>query len=131
MKHTDLTRCAIGRPLAFGFAGWIMLAVIMVFATAGGGQAQSRLIGSAFDPFTTAVSLSPKQRPLVAKPAVFENGVPDDATGNLPFATVAADLALTPAPALSFLPSRPVREVVADHSRHLAIPLGARAPPTR
>jgi hypothetical protein len=47
-----------------------MLAVIMVFAIAGAGQPQLRVIGSAFDPSTTAVSLSPKQRSLGEKTAV-------------------------------------------------------------
>ena len=131
MNHTDLTKCAIGRPLACPFAGWIMLAVIMLFATAGGGQAQLRLIGSAFDPSTTAVSLSPKQRLLTAKSAVFQNDIPDEATGSLPLAAVAANLALTHTPLVFLLPLQSVREVASDHLRHLAIPLGARAPPTR
>jgi hypothetical protein len=129
MNHTHASAGATERQLAFPLAAWIMLAVIMVFAIAGGGQAQLRVIGSAFDPSTTAVSLVPKQRSLGAKPAIFQSGIPDVVLGSPPALAVAAYEAVTTAPVLFLRLWQPALNVALGRSRSLAKPLGARAPP--
>jgi hypothetical protein len=51
------------QPTQRGFALCVvaMLLVVLLSALPGGGQARSRLVGSAFDPTTVSVALSPKQ----------------------------------------------------------------------
>lgn len=121
-----------GRPLIFPFAGWIMLAVIMIFAAAAGGQVQPqlRLNGSAFDPSTTAVALNPKQRSPAAKAAVLQNDLPDALTGSAPVADGAAVLAASPIWQTLPIASAPLAlYAVPGQLRRPASPLGARAPP--
>lgn len=129
MNHTDLSHRATEPQLAFPLAGWIMLAVIMIFAIAGGGEAQLRVIGSAFDPSTTAVSLSPKQRPVSTKLAILQSGLPDVVSGSPPVVALAAYAAVTTAPVLLLRLWQPALRAVVGHSRSLVKPLGARAPP--
>jgi hypothetical protein len=105
-----------------------MLAVIMVFAIAGAGQPQLRVIGSAFDPSTTAVSLSPKQRSLGEKTAVLRSDLPEVEAGNSPDVAVAAYAVVTPVPVLSARIWQPASRLIA-HARYSSKPVGARAPP--
>jgi len=48
-------------PAAFLLWGWTMLLVVLLSAAPTGGQPRTRLLGSAFDPATVSVVLSPKQ----------------------------------------------------------------------
>jgi len=51
-------------PAAFLLWGWAMLLVVLLSAAPTGGQPRTRLLGSAFDPATVSVVLSPKQSRL-------------------------------------------------------------------
>jgi hypothetical protein len=48
-------------PAAFLLWGWAMLLVVLLSAAPTGGPPRTRLLGSAFDPATITVVLSPKQ----------------------------------------------------------------------
>lgn len=132
MDHFDCTTGAKGRQLIFPLAGWIMLAVIMLFAAAAGGQAQPQLRsnGSAFDPSTSAVALKSNKRVLAAKPILLVNDLADVPAASSPIPAAYAVYPHLPVwravlrNSAFFAP-----DLVRDHSRLLALPLGARAPP--
>jgi hypothetical protein len=73
-----------------------MLLVVLLSAVPTGGQARSRLVGSAFDPTTVSVALSPKQpKAKASAQAPDRRRLPDSASGNAP-----VQLALAPVAAL-------------------------------
>ena len=115
------------------FALWVlaMLLVVLLSAMPSGGQARTRLVGSAFDPTTVSVALSPKQpKAKTSAQAPDRRRLPDTASGDGP-----VQLALAPAAALVI-----ARSVEAGASpfaqpatvagpRALTRAHGARAPP--
>lgn len=77
------------------FALWVvaMLLVVLLSAMPSGGQARTRLVGSAFDPTTVSVALSPKQPKAKASAQTPDRRrLPDSAFGQAPVL-----LALAPA----------------------------------
>ncbi|MBT2134414.1 hypothetical protein KK137_08725 [Croceibacterium sp. LX-88] len=62
MHRRNLMMPRVGRP---AFVGWFMLLVVLISAVPTTGQARTRVIGSAFDPATYSVVVSPK-KPRVA-----------------------------------------------------------------
>lgn len=114
---------------AFAVWAWTMLFVVLLSAVPTEGQARTRLVGSAFDPTTVSVALSPKQPKAKASlESSDRRRVPDSASGEpaqVAFITapVAADPSAKP-DAAPFVHSAPPDELRALTRAH-----GPRAPP--
>lgn len=107
--------------------GWGLLFVVLLSAAPTGGPPRSRLVGSAFDPATVSVALSPRQ-PKVK--ATVEQARPDDPgklNPQLPLAAATATLPEIAALDSSARAAFPIRAT--PDIRRLVRPLGARAPP--
>lgn len=85
-------------PAAFLLWGWTMLLVILLSATPTEGVTGTRAMGSAFDPTTASVVLSPKQLRLGASVAIPGKRKVPDVVG--PASLVPMMLALVPSPLL-------------------------------
>lgn len=108
-----------------------MLLVVLLSAVPSEGQARTRLVGSAFDPTTVSVALSPKQPKAKASAhAPDRRGLPDLAFGNSPeqFAVVPATV-LNPAPSASHGTRSVAQPATATGARALTRAHGPRAPP--
>jgi hypothetical protein len=80
-RCSNTTGC---QPPRRGFALWVvaMLVVVLLSALPSGGQARSRLVGSAFDPTTVSVALSPKQPKAKASlESSYRQRLPDTTSG--------------------------------------------------
>lgn len=114
----------------FAIWGWAMLFIVALSAMPNGGQPRTRLIGSAFDPTTTSVALSPK--PVKAKRSM-PQATGRDLPGTLPAALPAMPGAVLAS--LPFLLPRHAGVFAApdsrDRPRSLTRAHGARAPPAR
>lgn len=116
---------------AFALSILATLLVVLLSAVPGGGEALTRLVGSAFDPTTVSVALSPKQpKAKVSAQSPDRRRLPDSASGE-PSPT----LALAPAAALVLARSaetgaRPfARPAAVAAPRALTRAHGPRAPP--
>ena len=68
---------------AFALSAWAMLLVVLLSAVPAGAQTGIRLVGSAFDPTTLSVALSPKQPKAKATARSAERrGLPDRGSGD-------------------------------------------------
>ena len=116
---------------AFALSILAMLVVVLLSAMPTGGQARSRLIGSAFDPTTVSVALSPKQpKAKASAQAPDRRRLPDTASGE-----PQAVAALAPVTALVITrsaeagPSPFAQPATSAGPRALTRAHGARAPP--
>ena len=66
------------RPLSLLLWGWLMLAVVLLSAMPASGAPRTRWIGSAFDPATISVALSPRIPKAQASAAKLEKKRPVD-----------------------------------------------------
>lgn len=113
------------------FALWVlaMLLVVLLSAVPTGGQARTRLVGSAFDPTTVSVALSPKQpKAKASAQAPDRRRLPDSASGE-PHALLAPALAPASAPSAEFAAGPFARPAPVAGPRALTRAHGARAPP--
>lgn len=124
---------AITRKPERAFALWVvaMLLVVLLSAMPAGAEARTRLVGSAFDPTTVSVALSPKQpKAKVTAQSADRRRVPtalaDGAAKQLAVAPF-APLVLRPAARQS--PKRAAGPGVFPAARALTRAHGPRAPP--
>lgn len=83
-------RRARRHPAAFLLWGWAMLLVVLLSAAPTEGPPRSRLLGSAFDPASVSVVLSPKQLRLNASSSSLNKRKPDETMGGQPLIADAA-----------------------------------------
>jgi hypothetical protein len=76
-------RRARRHPAAFLLWGWAMLLVVLLSAAPTGGPPRTRLLGSAFDPASVSVVLSPKQVRVNASTSSPNKRKPGEAMGGL------------------------------------------------
>jgi len=128
MSESGNPQRARRHPAAFLLWGWAMLLVVLLSAAPTGGPPRTRLLGSAFDPATVSVVVSPKKPRL-------DSSTSSASKRKLPETASAALLAsaVIPSPAHEPLPrsQRPWRsgEGPVAVQRPLARAHGARAPP--
>ena len=106
-----------------------MLVVVLLSAAPTGGAPRTQLIGSAFDPATLSVALSPKQPKAKAALQAAGDRLPDERHGPpAALAVVAVALPVNFLPADDALRAEP--PAFAVHARALVRAHGPRAPPT-
>lgn len=118
-------------PRAFALWAWTMLLVVLLSAVPTEGQARTRLIGSAFDPTTVSVALSPKQPKAKASAQSPERRrLPVSASGQpSPLIAIAPAAAVVFVPPADAGPSPFVRSAPDPARRSLTKAHGPRAPP--
>jgi hypothetical protein len=103
-------------PAAFMLWGWTMLLVVLLSAAPTGAQPRSSFLGSAFDPSTVSVVLSPKQLRLNGAASTQYRKKPPESVGG-------GSLLIA---SLADWTARLVPEWTEPSSYHSALPIGAR-----
>ncbi|WP_235506569.1 hypothetical protein [Altererythrobacter sp. Root672] len=110
--------------------GWIMLLVVLISAVPTMGQARTRVIGSAFDPATYSVVVSPKKPRVTGDKTSMDRKTPlDHLFDGVPLSSAAEPVLILPAFALATqvryqpLPSQTVGRPALTRAH------GPRAPP--
>lgn len=107
-----------------------MLLVVLLSAVPSGEQARTRLVGSAFDPATVSVALTPKQPKTKAAVQAERRRLPELAFGKAPFLLAIASAGAVPFAGYSLVaPVGFVRPAPFPASRSLTRAHGPRAPP--
>ena len=115
------------RPWSTLLWGWGLVLVVLLSAAPTGGPPRTRLVGSAFDPATVSVAISPRQPKIKATAEQAKPDEPGKVTPQLPIAVATAALPELAAFDRSAPAAFPIR--VTPDIRRLVRPLGARAPP--